>query len=227
VAPLVAEIRRALDGRMDYEIVYVDDGSGDATAGEIRRQAQDFPQVRVVRHRASCGQSMAILTGVKAARAVWIATLDADGQNDPADIPRLWDIARSAPTSPPLMVAGQRRKRRDTWSKRWASRAANAIRRRLLGDGTPDTGCGLKLFQRDFFLELPRFDHMHRFLPALAMRQGGKVVSVPVNHRARERGQSNYGIFDRLWAGIADLLGVVWLMRRAKNPIVTDEPPIA
>ena len=227
VAPLVAEIRRALDGRMDYEIVYVDDGSGDATVAEIRRQAQDFPQLRVVRHRASCGQSMAILTGVKAARAGWIATLDADGQNDPADIPCLWDIARSAPTSRPLMVAGQRQKRRDTWSKRWASRAANAIRRRLLGDGTPDTGCGLKLFQRDFFLELPRFDHMHRFLPALAMRQGGKVVSVPVNHRARERGQSNYGVFDRLWAGIADLLGVMWLMRRAKNPIVTDEPPIA
>jgi len=226
VAPLVAEIRRALDGRMNYEIVYVDDGSGDATAGEIRLQAQDFPLLRVIRHRTSCGQSMAILTGVKAARAGWIATLDADGQNDPADIPRLWDIARSAPASPPLMVAGQRRKRRDTRSKRWASRAANAVRRTLLGDGTPDTGCGLKLFQRDFFLELPRFDHMHRFLPALAMRQGGKVISVPVNHRARERGQSNYGVFDRLWAGIADLLGVMWLMRRAKNPIVTDEPPI-
>ncbi len=227
VAPLVAEIRRALDGRMDYEIVYVDDGSGDATAGEIRRHAQDFPQLRVIRHRASCGQSMAILTGIKAARAGWIATLDADGQNDPADIPRLWDIARSAPASPPLMVAGQRRKRRDTWSKRAASRAANAVRRRLLGDGTPDTGCGLKLFQRDFFLELPRFDHMHRFLPALAMRQGGKVVSVPVNHRARERGQSNYGFFDRLWVGIADLIGVMWLMRRAKNPILLEEPPTA
>ena len=170
---------------------------------------------------------MAILTGIKAARAGWIATLDADGQNDPADIPRLWDIARSAPASPPLMVAGQRRKRRDTWSKRAASRAANAVRRRLLGDGTPDTGCGLKLFQRDFFLELPRFDHMHRFLPALAMRQGGKVVSVPVNHRARERGQSNYGFFDRLWVGIADLIGVMWLMRRAKNPILLEEPPTA
>ncbi len=170
---------------------------------------------------------MAILTGIKAARAGWIATLDADGQNDPADIPRLWDIARSAPASPPLMVAGQRRKRRDTWSKRAASRAANAVRRRLLGDGTPDTGCGLKLFQRDFFLELPRFDHMHRFLPALAMRQGGKVVSVPVNHRARERGQSNYGFFDRLWVGIADLIGVMWLMRRAKSPILLEEPPTA
>jgi dolichol-phosphate mannosyltransferase len=225
VAPLVAEIRRALDGRADYEIVYVDDGSGDATADEIRRLAGEFARLRLLRHQASCGQSMAILTGVKAARAPWIATLDADGQNDPADIPRLWEIARSAAASPPLMIAGQRRKRRDTWSKRAASRAANAIRRALLGDGTPDTGCGLKLFRRDFFLELPRFDHMHRFLPALAMRQGGKVVSVPVNHRPRERGQSNYGVFDRLWVGIADLLGVMWLMRRAKHPVVLEEPP--
>jgi dolichol-phosphate mannosyltransferase len=226
VAPLVAEIRRALEGRVDYEIVYVDDGSGDATAAEIRRVAGEAPRLRLVRHQGSCGQSMAILTGVRAARAGWIATLDADGQNDPADIPALWEIARAAPASPPLMVAGQRQKRRDTWSKRAASRGANAIRRALLGDGTPDTGCGLKLFRRDFFLELPRFDHMHRFLPALTLRQGGKVVSVPVNHRPRERGQSNYGVFDRLWVGIADLLGVMWLMRRAKTPVVLEEPPI-
>jgi len=225
VAPLVAEIRRALEGRIDYEIVYVDDGSGDPTAMEIRRLAGEFQRLRLVRHRTGCGQSMAILSGVKAARAGWIATLDADGQNDPADIPALWEIARSAPASPPLLIAGQRRKRRDTWSKRAASRAANAVRRALLGDGTPDTGCGLKLFRRDFFLELPRFDHMHRFLPALAMRQGGKVVSVPVNHRPRERGQSNYGVFDRLWVGIVDLLGMMWLMRRAKNPVVLEEPP--
>lgn len=227
VAPLVAEIRRALDGPLAYEIVYVDDGSSDATAAEIRRLATEFPSLRLIRHQASCGQSMAILTGVKAARADWIATLDADGQNDPADIPRLWEIARAAPGSSPLMVAGQRQKRRDSWSKRWASRAANAIRRTLLGDGTPDTGCGLKLFRRDLFLELPRFDHMHRFLPALTLRQGGKVVSVPVNHRPRERGQSNYGVFDRLWVGIVDLLGVMWLMRRAKNPVVLEEPPPA
>ena len=227
VAPLVTEIRRALDGRLSYEIVYVDDGSGDTTATEIRRAAAQFPSLRLIRHQASCGQSMAILTGVKAARADWIATLDADGQNDPADIPRLWEIARAAPSSPSLMVAGQRQKRRDTWSKRWASRAANAIRRSLLGDGTPDTGCGLKLFRRDLFLEMPRFDHMHRFLPALTLRLGGKVVSVPVNHRPRERGQSNYGVFDRLWVGIADLLGVMWLMRRAKNPVILEEPPRA
>jgi dolichol-phosphate mannosyltransferase len=224
-APLIAEIRRALDGRVDYEIVYVDDGSGDTTAAEIKRLAAQFPRLRLLRHKAACGQSMAILTGVRAARAGWIATLDADGQNDPADIPALWEIARSAPTSPALMVAGERRKRRDTWSKRASSRAANAIRRSLLGDGTPDTGCGLKLFRRDFFLELPRFDHMHRFLPALTIRGGGKVVSVPVNHRPRERGRSNYGVFDRLWVGIVDLLGVMWLMRRAKNPVVLEEPP--
>ena len=227
VAPLVAEIRRALDGRIAYEIVYIDDGSSDATAAEIRRLGTEFPSLRLVRHQVSCGQSMAILTGVKAARADWIATLDADGQNDPADIPRLWEMARAAPAAPPLMVAGQRQKRRDTWSKRWASRAANAIRRTLLGDGTPDTGCGLKLFRRDFFLELPRFDHMHRFLPALTLRQGGQVISVPVNHRPRERGQSNYGVLDRLWVGIVDLLGVMWLMHRAKNPVVLEEPPTA
>ncbi|HKF73707.1 MAG TPA: glycosyltransferase family 2 protein [Stellaceae bacterium] len=227
VASLVAEIRRALDGRIDYEIVYVDDGSLDGTAEEVRRVAQELPTLRLVRHQASCGQSMAILTGIKAARAAWIATLDADGQNDPADIPRLWDIARAAPALQPLMVAGERQKRRDTWSKRSASRAANAIRQSLLGDGTPDTGCGLKLFQRDFFLELPRFDHMHRFLPALTLRAGGKVVSVPVNHRPRESGRSNYGVFDRLWAGIIDLMGVMWLMRRAKNPVVLEEPPQA
>jgi len=225
VAPLVAEIRRALDGRLSYEIVYVDDGSSDQTSVEVRRLAAGFPDLRLVRHQVSCGQSMAVVTGVIAARGPWIATLDADGQNDPADIPALWEIARAAPVSPPLMVAGQRQKRRDTWSKRWASRAANAIRRALLGDGTPDTGCGLKLFPRELFLDLPRFDHMHRFLPALAIRQGAKVVSVPVNHRPRERGRSNYGVFDRLWVGIVDILGVMWLMRRAKNPVVIDEPP--
>jgi glycosyltransferase involved in cell wall biosynthesis len=227
VAPLIAEIRRALDGRISYEIVYVDDGSSDGTAAEARRLQAAFPSLRLIRHKTSCGQSMAVVTGVKSARADWIATLDADGQNDPADIPTLWDIARAAPASPPLMVAGQRRKRRDTWSKRWASRAANAIRRALLGDGTPDTGCGLKLFRRDVLLDLPRFDHMHRFLPALVIRQGGSVISVPVNHRPRERGQSNYGVLDRLWVGIVDLLGVMWLMRRAKNPVILEEPPQA
>jgi dolichol-phosphate mannosyltransferase len=218
VAPLVGEIRRALDGRVEYEIVYVDDGSSDGTVAAIAELARDFPRLRLIRHRASCGQSAAIRSGIRAARAPWIATLDGDGQNDPADIPRLWEIARSAPASPPLLVAGYRQKRQDSAVKRLSSRLANAVRAKLLGDGTPDTGCGLKLFRRDVFLDLPFFDHIHRFLPALMQRQGGRTLSVVVNHRPRERGRSNYGTFDRLWVGIADLAGVMWLQRRAKNP---------
>jgi dolichol-phosphate mannosyltransferase len=218
IAPLVMEIRAALDGRLDYEIVYVDDGSGDGTAAEIRALMQDIPRLRLLRHAKSCGQSTAVHTGVKVAQAPWIATLDGDGQNDPADIPRLWEIARAAPAVPPLLVVGHRQKRRDTLTKRLSSRLANGVRRRLLGDGTPDTGCGLKLFRRDLFLELPYFDHMHRFLPALVQRAGGRTVSVPVNHRPRSRGVSNYGVLDRLWVGISDLFGVMWLQRRARLP---------
>jgi dolichol-phosphate mannosyltransferase len=218
IAPLVAEIRAALDGRADYEIVYVDDGSSDGTAVAIRDAQRGFPRLRLVRHRVSAGQSAAVLTGVKAAQAPWIATLDGDGQNDPADIPRLLEMARTAPAAPPLLIAGWRQKRRDSAIKRLSSRIANRVRGALLGDGTPDTGCGLKLFHRGVFLELPFFDHCHRFLPALVKRQGGRVVSVPVNHRPRRRGASNYGTLDRLFVGITDLLGVMWLMRRAKLP---------
>lgn len=218
IAPLVAEIRAALDGAVDYEIVYVDDGSGDGTVAEIRALAQGFARLRLVRHDRSYGQSAAVRTGVKAARAAWIATLDGDGQNDPADLPRLWQIAREAPAAPPLLIAGHRRKRRDTLVKRLSSRIANGVRARLLGDGTPDTGCGLKLFRRELFLDLPFFDHCHRFLPALVKRQGGRTLSVAVNHRPRQRGASNYGTLDRLFVGIADLMGVLWLMRRAKLP---------
>jgi len=218
IAPLVAEIRAALDRGFDYEIIYVDDGSGDDTVAVIRGLAQDFPRLRLLRHARSCGQSAAIRTGVKAARAPWIATLDGDGQNDPADIPRLWELARAAPLAPPILIAGHRQKRRDSAIKRQTSKLANAVRRGLLGDGTPDTGCGLKLFRRDVFLDLPYFDHMHRFLPALVLRQGGRTVSVVVNHRPRERGVSNYGTLDRLWVGITDLLGVIWLQRRARLP---------
>ncbi|HYM04045.1 MAG TPA: glycosyltransferase family 2 protein [Stellaceae bacterium] len=218
IAPLVAEIRAALDGRLEYEIIYVDDGSSDATAATIRGLAADVRGLRLIRHARSCGQSAAIRTGVKAASAPWIATLDGDGQNDPADIPRLWEIARAASPDRPVLVAGHRQKRRDSAVKRLTSRFANAVRRSLLGDGTPDTGCGLKLFRRDLFLDLPFFDHIHRFLPALVRRQGGRTISVVVNHRPRERGVSNYGTLDRLAVGISDLLGVMWLMRRAKLP---------
>ena len=224
IAPLVTEIRAALDGRVDYEIVYVDDGSADDTAATVRALARDFARLRLLRHRTSCGQSAAIRTGVKAAHASLIATLDGDGQNDPADIPRLYDLARAAPPEPPLLVAGRRAKRRDTLAKRLASRIANAVRARLLGDATADTGCGLKVFRRELYLELPWFDHNHRFLPALVLRQGGSTVSVAVNHRARERGSSNYGVFDRLWVSLADLRGVMWLMRRGSKPeLVVEE----
>ena len=223
IAPLVREIRAALDGRLDYEIVYVDDGSADSTVAELRALKAGFPRLRALRHARRAGQSAAIRTGVKAARSPWIATLDGDGQNDPADIPRLWEVARDAPASPPLLIAGHRRKRRDSWAKRMASRIANRVRRRLLGDGTADTGCGLKLFPRALYLDLPFFDHNHRFLPALVQRQSGRVQSVVVNHRPRERGQSNYRVFDRLWVGISDLVGVMWLKRRAANPEFTEE----
>jgi dolichol-phosphate mannosyltransferase len=223
VAPLVAEIAAVLDGLAAYEILYVDDGSTDATADEITRLAAEVPHLRLLRHARSCGQSAAIRTGVRAARAIWIATLDGDGQNDPADIPELWRLARAAAASPALLVTGHRRDRRDRWAKRAASRVANAIRARLLGDDTPDTGCGLKLFPRALFLDLPDFDHMHRFLPALVLRAGGAVRSVPVNHRPRRRGVSKYGVFDRLGVGIVDLFGVLWLQRRAARPQLLGE----
>jgi dolichol-phosphate mannosyltransferase len=223
IAPLVVEIRAALagmtGGALDYEIVYVDDGSSDATAARVSALAGGFAGLRLVRHDRSYGQSAAIRTGVKAARAPWIATLDGDGQNDPADIPRLWAMAQAA-SGAPALITGQRTKRRDAWMKRTSSRIANRVRAALLGDGTPDTGCGLKLFRRDLFLDLPFFDHMHRFLPALVLREGGSVQSVPVNHRPRQRGQSNYGTLDRLFVGIVDLFGVMWLQHRAKMPVL-------
>ncbi len=225
IAPLVAEIAAALDGEADYEIVYVDDGSTDATAAELARLRASRKQLRVVRHAKSCGQSAAIRSGVKAARAAWIATLDGDGQNDPADIPALWRIARAAPPHPPLLLAGHRAHRRDSWTKRRSSRIANAVRRALLHDDTPDTGCGLKLFPRALYLDLPFFDHQHRFLPALALREGGTVRSLPVNHRPRERGASKYGTWDRLWVGIADLFGVMWLRRRKSVFELIEEAP--
>jgi dolichol-phosphate mannosyltransferase len=222
IAPLVAEIRAALaamePGAPAYEIVYVDDGSSDATAATIGALAAEFPALRMIRHDKSYGQSAAIRSGVKAARGTWIATLDGDGQNDPADLPRLWAMAQTEDA--PALITGQRTKRRDSWIKRVSSRIANRVRAGLLGDGTPDTGCGLKLFCRERFLDLPFFDHMHRFLPALVARDGGRIVSVPVNHRPRTRGRSNYGTLDRLAVAFADLLGVMWLQRRAKTPRV-------
>jgi len=221
IAPLVAEIAAVLDGIAAYEIVYVDDGSDDSTAAEIHRLQAAQPQIRLIRHARSYGQSAAIRSGVRNAGGRWIATLDGDGQNDPADIPALWRIVQDVGgdgQDARLMIVGHRGRRRDSWSKRRASALANAVRRRLLRDDTPDTGCGLKLFPRALFLDLPYFDHMHRFLPALVLREGGVVRSVPVNHRPRRRGVSKYGVLDRLGVGIVDLFGVLWLRRRFATP---------
>src|SRR5579859_1283967 len=220
ILPLVGEIHAALSGKHVHEIIYVDDGSDDRTPDMLREARGKYPALRVVRHRNSCGQSAAVATGVKAARAPVIATLDVDGQNDPADIPallrRLLDEAPEARSY--LLVAGWRHKRRDDGIRKISSRIANKIRAGMLKDDTPDTGCGLKVFTREAFLDMPRFDHMHRFLPALMIRRGGKVVSVPVNHRPRERGVSKYGVWNRLWVGIVDLFGVMWLQNRANLP---------
>ena len=219
ILPLLAEIDAALEGRAGFEVVYVDDGSTDATPQRLAEAQARDSRLRVLAHASSCGQSAALVTGFRAARGEWIATLDGDGQNDPADIPKLLtERDRAGQPANLQLVAGYRKKRQDTWLKRISSRIANGVRSRLLGDATPDTGCGLKLILRSAVLELPVFDHMHRFLPALVQRNGGATISVEVNHRPRTRGTSNYGTFNRLWVGIVDLFGVMWLQRRVRRP---------
>lgn len=212
IVPLVEEIHTALADLAELDLVYVDDGSADATPARLAAAQQRFPRLTVLRHRERRGQSAALVTGVRAARHAWVATLDGDRQNDPADIPRLLAALQAMPA--PGLAIGWRVDRQDSRLRRWASRVANGVRGRLLGDRTPDTGCGLKVFPREAFLRLPQFDHMHRFLPALFLRAGLGVVSLPVHHRARAAGRSKYGIADRLGVGIVDLFGVLWLARR-------------
>lgn len=211
IGPLLAEITAAMSG-VDYEILMIDDASTDDSISILGACQGEYPQLRVIRHLSNSGQSTAVATGVTFARGTWVATLDGDGQNDPADIPRL--LAEREPGDLNTLVAGIREKRNDSWLKRWSSRIANSIRGWLLGDGFPDTGCGLKLFPRELFIQLPKFDHMHRFLPALVRRQNGNVIGVAVNHRARQHGSSKYGLFNRLWVGIVDMFGVIWLQHR-------------
>jgi dolichol-phosphate mannosyltransferase len=221
VAPLIGEIVAALRGRIPFEIVYVDDHSRDGTLAKLQQLKQDVPELRVLHHVSQSGQSTAVRTGVKAARGAWIATLDGDGQNDPADIPKLL-AQRDGAANDVKLFAGWRVHRQDTGSKRWASKWANKIRARMLRDDTPDTGCGIKLFERNAFLDLPYFDHMHRYLPALMQRAGWKTVSVPVNHRARSSGVSKYNNLGRALVGIRDLRGVAWLILRSKRTAVEE-----
>jgi dolichol-phosphate mannosyltransferase len=225
LTPLIDAIGTALDG-IEHEIVYVDDGSSDATPSILAETARMLPNFVHIRHRKSCGQSAAVITGVRAARGIYIATLDGDGQNDPADIPAMLEaaIAAEAVGPRPVLIAGHRTTRKDSDAKRWGSRIANGVRGRLLKDGTPDTGCGLKLFRRAAFLEVPHFDHLHRFLPALFIRSGGHVVSVPVRHHPRTHGASHYNNWNRLKVGIVDLFGVAWLQRRWNQPHIDPNP---
>ena len=221
IVPLLTEIAAALRGVTDFEIVYVDDLSRDDSLAVLGQAKAQFPELRVLRHVSQSGQSTALRTGIKAARGTWIATLDGDGQNDPADIPKLLAMRAASPAEIKLF-AGWRVNRQDSGSKRWASKWANAIRSRLLRDETPDTGCGIKLFERALFLDLPYFDHMHRYLPALVQRAGWQVKSVPVNHRARGAGVSKYNNLNRALVGISDLRGVSWLIRRSKRTAVEE-----
>ncbi len=213
IEALLNEVCGVLRGRIEFEIVCVDDGSRDGTADVLRNLLKAMPELRAFRHEACSGQSVALLTAVRNARHAWVVTLDGDGQNNPADIPGLVAELQRSPQDVRLM-AGWRVKRNDDSGKRVASRLANRIRRALLKDGTPDTGCGIKLFERELFLALPAFNHMHRYLPALVQRAGWRTVSVPVDHRPRGEGRSKYTNLGRAWVGIRDLLGVAWLIQR-------------
>ena len=217
---LIDEVRQALDGVLDYELIYVNDGSSDSTLEILEEVRTGFPLLHINSHESGVGQSTAVRTGIINARSPVIATLDGDGQNDPADIPALYDTLIKHAGTGVVLVNGYRKNRKDTYIKRLSSRFANGIRGWLLDDETPDTGCGLKVFSREAYLNIPFFDHLHRFLPAMMINGGGRVMSVEVNHRERQLGSSHYGFFDRLWVGIFDIMGVIWLKSRTTHPVV-------
>ena len=218
VVPLAREIAAALSAEPSYEIVFVDDGSRDTTVSELTGLRPNLP-IRILSHSRNLGQSRALRTGVRAARSPLVVTLDGDGQNDPADIPKLVALFRELAPNPAFaMVAGERTKRKDSFTKRRASRIANRIRRALLGDTANDTGCSLKAFKREAYLALPYFDHMHRYLITLMLREGYEVRFMPVSHRPRRAGHSKYGVLDRALVGLSDVMGVMWLKRRFRGP---------
>lgn len=222
-AALAREIATALDGRA-FEVIFVDDASEDSTREELAATRSEIPRLRIVAHRKNAGQSRAVRSGVLAARAPVVATLDGDGQNDPADLPKLY--ARLTRPEAPLtlgLVQGERVQRKDTAAKRFASRFANAVRKRVLADGAEDSGCGIKVFSREAFLRVPYFDHMHRYLPALMLREGYGVEYLEVNHRPRGAGRSKYTNFGRLLAAMTDIYGVVWLKSRSRDVGGADE----
>ena len=216
-APALArEIAQAFAGRF-FEVIFVDDASRDGTRAALKALSAEIPQLRVLAHRRNSGQSRSIRTGVLAARAPVIVTLDGDGQNDPADGPALVDALTAGPAEL-VLVGGERVKRQDSQAKKLASKVGNGVRKRLLKDTANDTGCGLKAFRREAFLRLPYFDHMHRYLPALMLREGFAVAFEDVGHRPRTTGTSKYTNLGRLWASLSDLVGVLWLLRRSRDP---------
>jgi dolichol-phosphate mannosyltransferase len=224
VEPLSTEIANSLKGVVEFEIVMVDDGSKDGTDEKLEAMKAKIPELRVITHKTNFGQSAGIISGAKAAKYPWLVTLDGDGQNDPADIPKLIKLANEhLDDAEPPFVAGNRQKRHDTPIRRISSRVGNGVRYSLLRDDCLDTGCSLKLFSRQQFLAVPHFNHLHRFLPAIFKRQGSKVYNIPVNHRSRTHGTSKYGINNRLWAGLLDLFGVMWLKKRTCNPKLKDQ----
>lgn len=228
VEKLAHELQQVEINDVVFEYIFVDDHSNDDTAEILRTLARQESRLRVLQHQSNYGQSTAVRTGIKAAQYDWICTLDGDGQNDPADIHKLVERAQTLPArEQPMLVSGNRqRARKDTFIRRVSSKIANNVRARLLGDSTPDSGCGLKLIDRAGYLALPYFDHMHRFLPSLVLREGGAVYSVHISHRDRTEGTSHYGILNRLWVGIVDILGVAWLKRRAHVAELKEEETI-
>ena len=220
---LVEEVSDCLS-EIDHEILVVDDFSSDETLSVLRETQLNNKRLRIIKHERNYGQSFAVRSGVNCARSSFIATLDGDGQNDPADIPRLFDkLIQESKNNNNVLIAGHRLNRKDTWLKKISSKYANKFRSFLLKDKVPDTGCGLKLFSKDYFLSLPSFNHMHRYIPALYISRGGIVISLEVNHRYREKGYSKYGFNNRFWVGIKDLFGVMWLQKRSKQIIFKED----